>query len=215
MASDAEGQRTSKCNSCLREQAPGLAISPNHGTLMSVGIYGSSRLTHGLCGVCSHVELTSRGMPKSTLVVITIPRLLNPFACYFYSYSDLILILVRASQHGCMWCQYSARSAKMGRAEVHLDLCLMHLPCRCYHISDRYYPQIIMRTFGIFALVAAAVVALAQGQRLNSPQLHYGHSIAKDDPRLGSISCDACKDVLGFLESRILAKGCDVGTNST
>lgn len=35
------------------------------------------------------------------------------------------------------------------------------------------------------------------------------------DERLGSIQCDACKDVLGFLESRILAKGCDVGTNST
>ena len=72
-----------------------------------------------------------------------------------------------------------------------------------------------MRTFGIFALMVAALVALAQGERLNSPMLHYGHSISKDDPRLGSIPCDACKDVIGFLESRILAKGCDVGTNGT
>ena len=72
-----------------------------------------------------------------------------------------------------------------------------------------------MRTFAIFALVIAAVVALAQGKRLNSPpkswkpQMYY----SAVDERLGSIQCDACKDVLGFLESRILAKGCDVGTN--
>merc|ERR1711881_558958 len=63
--------------------------------------------------------------------------------------------------------------------------------------------------------VIAAVVALAQGKRLNSPpkswkpQMYY----SAVDERLGSIQCDACKDVLGFLESRILAKGCDVGTN--
>ena len=63
-----------------------------------------------------------------------------------------------------------------------------------------------MRVLSAIAVIAAALVASTEA-KLNDPALG-----ANEVGELGSIHCDLCKDVIGYVEGPLLSKGCSAGS---